>query len=199
MLLSLFMMLAEPVIVLPPPPAPPVPVAAGMAMPLSNPGSWVTTADYPPDSLRQGEEGAVGFALDINRAGMVENCIISQSSGYPALDQAACDLIRRRARFRPAQDASGAPVIGHYANRVRWVIPKQLPQPVALERNGSMVVLPDGRFAECRMETVTGPDAGNTRTPCELGQRTQPFLDENGKPVARRVRIVHKVTLEPVP
>ena len=115
-----------PMVVLPPPPAAPPPPAFQPkgAVPRGNPGSWATTNDYPSRALREEREGTTGFRVTVGPDGRVTDCQITSSSGHSDLDEATCSNIRRRARFRPATDGNGEPTTGSYANRVRWVIPK---------------------------------------------------------------------------
>lgn len=101
-------------------PAPPSPPTA--AEPRGNPGSWVTTSDYPRGALRDGVEGTVGFSVTIGTNGRVQSCSITASSGNSELDDATCRNVTRRARFRPATQ-NGQEVAGSYASRVRWEIP----------------------------------------------------------------------------
>jgi len=121
---------APPMPVLPPTPAPPPPpppapkVAAQKAQPRGNPGSWVTSDDYPSRALREERAGAVGFRLDIGPDGKVTNCTVTSSSGHADLDSEACRLLTRRGRFKPAMDSSGNPVNDSYSSRFVWVIPK---------------------------------------------------------------------------
>ncbi len=114
-----------PVLVPPPPSAPPPPrITPKGAVPKGNPGSWATTNDYPSRALREEREGTTGFRVSVGPDGRVTNCSVTSSSGHPDLDEAACSNITRRARFTPATDGEGQPTSGTYANRVRWVIPK---------------------------------------------------------------------------
>ena len=115
-----------PMVVLPPPPAAPPPprFTPTSVVPKGNPGSWATTNDYPSRALREEREGTTGFRVSVGPDGRVTDCQITSSSGHADLDQATCDNVRRRARFNPAKDGEGQPTSGTYANRVRWVIPK---------------------------------------------------------------------------
>lgn len=114
-----------PIVLAPPAPAPPPPPKGPtqQAQPRGNPASWATTNDYPSRALREERAGTTGFRLTIDTEGRVSDCQITSSSGHADLDQATCDNVRRRARFRPAMDA-GVPVQSTYSNRVRWVIPE---------------------------------------------------------------------------
>ena len=115
-----------PIVLAPPPPsAPPPPrFQPKGAVPKGNPGSWATTNDYPSRALREEREGTSGFRVTVGTDGRVTDCQITSSSGHGDLDAAACENIRRRARFTPAMDGEGNPTTGSYSNRVRWVIPK---------------------------------------------------------------------------
>lgn len=109
----------------PPPAAPPPPrFSPKGAVPKGNPGNWATTNDYPSRALREEREGTTGFRVSVGPDGRVTDCQVTSSSGHSDLDEAACANIRRRARFAPATDGEGQPTSGSYANRVRWVIPK---------------------------------------------------------------------------
>jgi protein TonB len=115
--------------------APPAPVVAPQAppppriqpkgaQPRGNPGSWATSNDYPSRALREDREGTTGFRVTVGPDGRVTSCSVTSSSGSPDLDETACSLITRRARFTPATDGEGQPTTGSYSNRVRWQIPK---------------------------------------------------------------------------
>lgn len=66
---------------------------------------------YPRASRRRGEEGTVGLDVTVDAKGGVLSVEVSASSGFPALDAAAVDAIRR-AVFAPAM-SGGKPVEGH--------------------------------------------------------------------------------------
>ncbi len=93
------------------------------ATPLGSPGTWVSTDDYPASDLRLDHEGISRFRVTVGADGRVQNCEITRSSGFPGLDRAACANVAKRARFKPATDASGATVGGSYSSSVEWEIP----------------------------------------------------------------------------
>ncbi|USI72634.1 energy transducer TonB [Sphingomonas morindae] len=120
---------APPIVAPPAPPSPPAPPArpsqAVGAKPKGSPSGWVTTDDYPPAALRNEEQGRVGFKLDIDGTGRATNCTVTSSSGHPDLDDTACKLLVRRARFSPAKDAAGNGIPSAYSSTVVWQIPKE--------------------------------------------------------------------------
>ncbi len=93
--------------------------------PVAEEGSenWITSDDYPLEVLSQGVHGTVAVDLTISPQGIVSGCAIETSSGSPDLDAVTCTLLTARARFTPAKNSRGAPTVGHYQRRVRWVIP----------------------------------------------------------------------------
>jgi protein TonB len=116
--------IAPPAPVAAPPPPPPPAFQPKGASPKGNPGSWVTTNDYPTRALREEREGTTGFRVSVGPDGRASGCTVTSSSGSPDLDEATCSNVMRRARFNPAMDGNGKPTTGSYSNRTRWVIPK---------------------------------------------------------------------------
>jgi protein TonB len=100
--------------------------AASIAMvqspPLSSPGSWFSSADYPADALKAGQEGIVGTSMEIDANGTPKNCTIEKSSGFPALDSATCPILLNRARFSAIRSSIGAATTWRYHQSVVWTI-----------------------------------------------------------------------------
>ena len=69
------------------------------------PGGWQR---YPAESLRAKETGAPTITICISDVGAVDSVEVTESSGFPRLDQAAVG-IGREARFKPAMQ-DGKPV-----------------------------------------------------------------------------------------
>lgn len=113
----------EPVIA--PPPPPPAPVINRAASARGNKAQYVTADDYPSGALRDGREGRVSVAWDINTQGRAENCRVTSSSGHSDLDAATCKAVLRRARYSsPALDQAGAPIRSTDRQSYRWDIPE---------------------------------------------------------------------------
>lgn len=81
------------------PPAPPVAITKHV----------VTAGDYPAESVRQLEQGTVALKYLVREDGSVADCQITQSSGWPILDDAACAMVTNRWKFKPATQ-NGKPV-----------------------------------------------------------------------------------------
>jgi protein TonB len=54
--------------------------------------------------------GKVQFLLLIDEQGKVASCDVMSPSGIPALDAMGCQVIRQRAKFRPALGGDGTPI-----------------------------------------------------------------------------------------
>lgn len=80
--------------------------------------------DYPAAALRREEEGITSYRLNVSDAGLPVKCEIERSSGFADLDERACAILVRRARFEPATDRHGNPVESSYAGRTVWKIHK---------------------------------------------------------------------------
>jgi protein TonB len=95
---------------------------ADEAKPKRPPANWFTAYDYPSQSTRANQSGAVAVKLSIDPAsGRVNDCIVTKSSGFELLDTASCLHLRRRARFLPRPDATGESPLSYFRARVVWV------------------------------------------------------------------------------
>lgn len=84
-------------------------------------GRWgVSVDDYPAEALRSGLQGTTRFDIAVNEAGKATGCTIVKSSGHAVLDQQACTVLMRRAKFKPARDDAGNPVAGSWRHLVVW-------------------------------------------------------------------------------
>jgi len=104
--------------------------AATPARAKANLTSLFSDLDYPAAAVAAREQGEVAFALDIGANGRVTDCTVTRSSGSSALDDTTCRLIRSRARFTPALDATGATVSDHLAGKIIWRLPPAPPTPL---------------------------------------------------------------------
>jgi len=100
----------------------PANAADAEAVPLNDPGSWVSAGDYPPDSRRNREEGQVSFRLTVGGDGRPSACAIVKSSGFESLDSVTCRLLLQRARFHPPVDAIGPVSSASYEKTISWAL-----------------------------------------------------------------------------
>lgn len=166
-------------------------------VPLSNPAFWAMPSDYPLEALRVNEQGTAGFAVQVNKLGLVSECRITSSSGSPRLDEATCRLVTQRGRFAPARDRQGEPTTGAYASRVRWVLPETTP-PEPGKLIMTYTVQPSGDVKDCKVVMEGGAVALMSRSGafCTNTNKMKPYLDAENKPVMRKVVISMTVTVE---
>ena len=81
----------------------------------------VTSDDYPPLSVRIAEQGLVKIRYLVQADGTVGECEVITSSGSSRLDDAACTMVKRRWRFRPATQR-GKPVAEYLLADVNFAL-----------------------------------------------------------------------------
>jgi protein TonB len=74
---------------------------------------WYSYADYPDKALGANEQGYVTVSFTIGVDGRMTDCKVIRSSGYALLDAVPCNVLPKRARFKPAKDAQGTPIVTH--------------------------------------------------------------------------------------
>jgi hypothetical protein len=181
--------------------APGIVVPATMPTPAGDPAGWVTPDDYPASALRNNAQGITSFVLDVSSVGRVAQCTVTQSSGSPDLDETTCRVISERAVFVPGHDSQGNPVVGRYASRVKWVVPRKPPQQAGMVRF-SYILQPDGTPTDCVWKAEGSFQEAAIRA---VQGRCPPdmsfdggYTDEQGRPVARRVVATTRLEVLPV-
>lgn len=99
--------------------------SAVVALPQSDPKTWISADDYPETLIRSDKEGALAVALEVDEKGQPSACRIVQTSGEPDLDSTTCALLMKRAHFSPARDKSGRAIRSTYTQSVSWKIPRE--------------------------------------------------------------------------
>ena len=94
---------------------------ASPPVPANDPAKWVTSNDYPYHTFH---EGIAKAELIVGANGRVSDCNIVESSGHAMLDRATCRWLPRRARFIPAKNNKGEPIVGYYSVTAEWKIPR---------------------------------------------------------------------------
>jgi protein TonB len=76
--------------------------------------------NYPAHALLAREEGTVAVTLTVGIDGKANDCVVTQSSGYRDLDQAACEQFSTNFRYKPARDDNGKPVEGKFSTKFTY-------------------------------------------------------------------------------
>lgn len=90
--------------------------------PLSKPGGWLRSADYPEESLASGKSAVIRFRLNVDAAGKATGCAIQSGTRSPEFEKATCAVLVKRATFKPASDQAGNPVASYYTSTVTWIV-----------------------------------------------------------------------------
>lgn len=97
---------------------------APAADPVRNAMNWETLVKlYPPRALAAREQGLVRFAVKLDNKGKPTECAVTQSSGFPLLDQETCRLITLHAVFKPPVGVSHSQAMT-YQGAVNWQLPR---------------------------------------------------------------------------
>jgi len=100
-----------------------LPSPAVAPQPVGNVAGVFRSEDYPEDAMMANQSGMTSFLLMIDERGAVMDCAIIQSSGVATLDAMGCQVLRERARFGPAKDATNKPVKSTYITPpIRWAL-----------------------------------------------------------------------------
>ncbi|MDP3676904.1 MAG: energy transducer TonB [Novosphingobium sp.] len=90
--------------------------------PLSSPGGWLRSADYPKESLASGKSAVIRFRLTVSAAGKATGCAIQSGTRSPEFEKTTCAMLVKRANFKPASDQSGNPVASYFTSTVTWIV-----------------------------------------------------------------------------
>jgi TonB family protein len=83
---------------------------------------YINDNDYPQTALNRRAIGQVEARVTVSTDGLPSDCQLVRSSGHPDLDLATCRLILERARFRPALDRTGQPMVSPHYFSITWSI-----------------------------------------------------------------------------
>lgn len=86
--------------------------------------SWTTDDNYPAKALRERREGTTFFTVVIGTNGRAKSCTVTTSSGHADLDAAACDIIMKRGRWKPATNDAGEKIEASWSSKFKWELPR---------------------------------------------------------------------------
>ncbi|MGZ5826770.1 MAG: energy transducer TonB, partial [Croceibacterium sp.] len=76
--------------------------------PQGNQAQWIEVSDIPESEWTHAT--FTSYDLTLDKTGRLIRCEITQPSASKIMDDVVCASLMRRARYRPALDASGVPV-----------------------------------------------------------------------------------------
>lgn len=176
--------------------------------PIGNPGTWVTTLDYPMIALQHEMEGVVSITMRVSAEGKVVGCVVTQSSGYEVLDGTTCTLMKLRAEYSPARDKLGKAVPSDVSQRIRWQQPQDAdsashPMTLPAPNPHSIIVQYDvdasGVVVDCEVPWSVGLPPGMDPCAAPAAIKMPPFRNVAGHLVPKRVIIRNSVSVEDIP
>jgi TonB family protein len=168
---------------------------AAMAVPTSNPATWISTDDYPPSAVRGHVEGTVEFRLDVGATGRPVGCTIVSTSGNAELDSATCKAFQTRATFNPG---SAGRVFQH---TMHWQLPADnVSQPegtivaqrsidiahdkmVGYDVKFDVLIGVDGKVEKCAVISETGARPNDPCISFPVGKMMGASFVRNGTPI----------------
>ena len=175
----------------------------------------ILPTDFPRAALSEKRQGKVKIEMAISSAGVVEGCKVLESSTHLDLDAESCKIASNRAKFGPALDLAGQPTAGRVEMGLNWRIPERgtltaggsisdpftIPKkyrPKAGASTMSYKIATDGRLIDCVVQSDVEMMSLAADAMCKAKTRMEPFIDSNGKPIARRVTVNTSVKIEDV-
>lgn len=109
-----------------------VSTALARPQPLTPPGLWVRSEDYPRNMLDKGTSAVITFRVDVDAKGAVTGCHVAEVTQGPGFAELTCKLVKARAKFKPALGANGKPIPMYFATNVMWVVEGSTKGPASL-------------------------------------------------------------------
>ena len=152
----------------------------GVEPTVRNPDAIFRVDDYPAAAKRRDAPVRIVMTMLVGPDGRAVGCEVAVSTGLPGEDDRICALARRRARFTPARDDSGAPIAGEKVLAGSW-FDQQAGRPVwpptAPHLTLTVASLPDGKHvATLALVRVVAPD-GRVERCCVASSSGVPALD----------------------
>lgn len=145
------------------------PSASSIPKPIGSLSGLITGDDYPRQAMERGEQGKVDILVRVDDQGSISDCIVEQSSGFSDLDARTCELIRERAKFKPALDPQGRAIPSEMRTQIGWSL-RDGPQPNQPWVHRIVASLGPGRqVLSCQTESNLSPTPNQKETvePCD--------------------------------
>ena len=88
------------------------------AEPKGNPARWFTSSDIPPSELDRSRTTSYDLTIDEN--GKPIGCVTTNPSGSEIFDTTICNILMKRAHYKPAKDGSGNAMASIERGHFNW-------------------------------------------------------------------------------
>lgn len=149
-------------------------LASQLAAPTTlGPANWYKADDYPIQYIQAGRSFDISLRATVRPDGGLQGCAIEKSSGEKDFDKYNCALLLSRARFSPAKDRDGRPVLGIYRSRVTWMMDDRKPKAGAGDLELTVANLPAGLSSPAYIHVALAVDGTGRATDCAKGKPDQ--------------------------
>ena len=135
----------------------------------SNVGKWFSYNDVPLYLVKENSGvWQVPVRIDVASDGKIVSCDAEMRGRVPALDAHTCNIIRRRARFRPAQ-IDGIPTHGVYRTAINYFVSEAAAAPPSPSNADVQVVvnrLPSHLKSPASVKVAFAVDASGAKSSC---------------------------------
>jgi TonB family protein len=139
----------------------------------TGPAGWYKADDYPIQYIEAGRSFDISLRLTVKPDGSLQGCAIEKSSGEKSFDKYNCALLLNRAKFSPAKDKEGRPILGIYRTRVTWKTDDRKPQPGAGDLELTVKRLPSGLSSPTYIQVALAVDGTGRASDCTGGKPDQ--------------------------
>lgn len=98
-------------------------VAAMATEPFDATRTFFSSDDYPASAVVRHQEGKARVLLATDKNGRVITCQVVSSSEIDALDDASCNILKRRGKYEPGLNKAGKPIPAPVLVTIKWVLP----------------------------------------------------------------------------
>lgn len=95
-----------------------------VAIPKTNPSSWITIDDYPTKLLTENTDGVIDFRLSVGPNGKPVDCVVISGDELNGLGAYTCTVLIKKALFHPWNKTHQNNGPRYYRSKVFWKKPR---------------------------------------------------------------------------
>jgi hypothetical protein len=125
--------------------------------------TWFTSKDNPKTAMEVARRGHVAYRIDVAPDGTAIRCETPETE---QLDHKVCELVMKRARFRPATDERGQPAFAVHDGVSSFLMPGGPPRPDRARLTVAVESLPAGVTGPAYARVAFAVDAAGAVSQC---------------------------------
>jgi TonB family protein len=136
-----------------------------------NPVAWFSDANWQQLLAGKTDHGLVRIRVTVSPAGEGQDCFVEATSGLPKLDSLTCELVMKRARFKPAKWNDDKPAFAIYRRNVLWADGDSFDYSRPIDVEVSVDRLPRHVHSPVAVGVRFAVSADGTRSSCEAADK----------------------------